>query len=346
MEAKVLRTTVLEHCQQKIDAIEQEQDAPKRITNVYGIIGIGKTEAIYQVYEQFKASHYVILLSFDTCSPPIPPASRQTWQNIAISLQQLSMLKQLPEHIPNENPENPELNFASNLADPAPAAALSRPILLLLDGLDELPYWKWLQEQLIKPLLEYKQCFILASSRSPLGWHFWELNEHNSLYELDAFTLAETRAFLQPAMLDQRTEELQQLTGGYPLGLAYAIDLLSGMENSELTSRTIATYQHTMLETLIAQLPEKIRSAYLEDLLQEIATLGQQFDLSSLRRQLAEQESSLLARLPPGRINITINWLSSRGFILYDYIQQKYRLDPRIKSLIPAPPPQSSVSSL
>lgn len=343
MVAKVLRTTVLKHFQQRIHAIEHEQDSTKRITNLYGILGIGKTEAIYQLYDQFKASHSVILLSFDAREQQVYPDARQHWREIAGTLRQLALLKHLPEQIPAEHDSNPPLIFASNLTDFPAADADSRPVLLLLDNLDELAYWKWIQEQLIKPLLEQKHCFILVSSRSPLGWHFWELNEHNTPYELEAFDLAETRSFLQPIGLEQHSEALQQLTGGYPLGLAYAADLLNKSGGQEIDNQTITTYRNTMLQMLIAQLPEKIRSAYLEDLLQEIATLGQQFDLSTLRRQLAEQESSLLARLPPGRINITINWLSSRGFIFYDYIQQKYRLDPRIKSLIPAPPPQSSV---
>lgn len=344
MASNVLRTTVLEHFLQKIHAIEYQQEAVKRITNLYGIIGIGKTEVIYQLYEQFKASHSVILLSFDAREQQAHPDARQNWQEIAATLRQLPMLKQLPAQIPDENASNPTLIFATNLANSPPADAAGRPLVLLLDALDELSYWKWIQEELIRPLLEQRQCLIVVSSRSPLGWHFWELNEHNTPYELEAFSLAETRSFLQPFNLDQQAESLQHLTGGYPLGLAYAAELLS-YADSKIDGQMITTYRQTMLQTLIAQLPEKIRSAYLEDLLQEIATLGQQFDLSSLRRQLAEQESSLLARLPPGRINITINWLSSRGFIFYDYIQQKYRLDPRIKSLIPAPPPQSSVSS-
>jgi hypothetical protein len=345
MASNVWRTTVLEHFQQKIHAIEHAQDTIKRITNLYGILGIGKTDTIYQLYEQFKTSHAVILLSFDTREQPAYPHARRHWREIAGTLRQLPMLKQLPEQIPDEQASNPALIFADNLADLLPVAASGRPILLLLDALDELSCWKWIQEQLIKPLLEYNQCFILVSSRSPMGWHFWELNEHNTPYELAAFSLTETHAFLQSAGLEQHTDALQQLTGGYPLGLVYATELLGEAESRVIDNQTITAYRHTMLKTLIAQLPEKIRSAYLEDLLQEIASLGQQFDLSSLRRQLAEQESSLLARLPPGRINITINWLSSRGFIFYDYIQQKYRLDPRIKSLIPAPPPQSSASS-
>jgi hypothetical protein len=209
---------------------------------------------------------------------------------------------------------------------------------LLLDALDDVPYWKWIQEQIIKPLLEQHQSLVLITSQSPLFWHFWELREQSELLEPGTFTRAETQAFLQPKGMADMTEELHQLTGGYPLGLEYIVQIIADDKNPTLNKQVAATYRHNMLEKLIEHLPAKVREGHLEELLQQIVSMGSAFDLTSLRRQLnARRSHAQLETIPPARINSTITLLNSRGFILYDRDERKYRLDPMIKELLPDP---------
>lgn len=349
MEQQVKRTHVLGYIQAKIDDIECQRDVPKLIVNIYGIVGIGKTQLMHQIFEYFLRTHTIVFLKFDI-SPEQPgyPEGTHSWSEVVQTLRAIPPLKQLPEQI----------HQADNVILPGDAVrlichtaftsseletALTKPLVLLLDSLDDLPYWKWIQEQVIKPLLDQHHTLIVLTSQSPLFWHFWELREQSELLELDTFTLDETRHFLQMQGMEPLTETLYNLTGGYPLGLEYLLRLLRYEPTAELNEQFLTVYRHTMLEKLIERLPTKAQGAYLEDVLQHIGAMSTDFDLTSLRRQINEKRLAVQSEvLPPGRINSAITLLNSRGFVLYNREARKYRLVPLLKNLIRAPAESTS----
>lgn len=352
MEQHVARTRVLALIQQKVDYIEAQSDTPKLITNIYGMVGVGKTQLMHQLFARCKDRYAVTLLNFDAEEQLRHPEYSRSWQEIAGLLRHITPLKQLPEEI--RLPDNQALPGAEprvigmqSHEQVSPETAIARPFLLLLDAVDELPYWKWIQELLIKPLLDQQHTLIVVTSQSPLFWHFWELREQSELVELNAFTLDETRTFLRTQGMEELTEALYAITGGYALGLEYLVRLLRKeqvVDPGELNEQLLATYRHGLLEKLISQLPPKIRGEHLEDVLQHIVAMGADFDLAFLRRQINEKRSRSQAEvLPPGRVNNTITLLNSRGFVLYDREQRKYRLDPLIKHLILTPMDSTSV---
>lgn len=111
------------------------------------------------------------------------------------------------------------------------------PQLVLLDGIDDLPYWQWVQEYVIRPLIERPvqvqaplPC-VVVTSQMPLFWHFWELRERCEMVEVPPFDPEETTQFLALAQhrhpdLLRYTTALHTATEGYPYGLAYARDRL------------------------------------------------------------------------------------------------------------------------
>jgi hypothetical protein len=208
------------------------------IKNFFGISGIGKSVLIEQIFRRFRNDYTIAWLDFDLNQPALEPSS---W-NIAIEhLSAIPSLAFLPDDMimfDGTVVPSSELRviFRTNQIVPSPQV----PLLLLLDHLDDIAYWKWLQEQIIKPLIEQQPALVICTSQSPLFWHFWELQELVTADELPPFDLEETRQYLKVYDRELLAMPAQVMTGGYPLRLNQlatfllsATDSLSGARISE-----------------------------------------------------------------------------------------------------------------
>lgn len=339
---QVYRKMVLDLIERKAQRI-QEKNYPQMILNIHGLVGIGKTCLMQQIYDHFEAQGYaVFLLNFDSEDHKEQSENIHSWEDCLSVLREHPTLRRLPDSIVAANDR--VINVAEEriiyqVVDQfQQKVAGDKPMLLLLDSLDDLPYWKWIQAHIIKPLLDKQQTLVVATSQSPLFWHFWELREQCRIEPLDAFSREETEEYLQALGKQEMTDSIYQITNGYPLELDQIVRSIPGNGSSHpkpLSESEVKTCHHEVLERLKKRLPSKIQDE-LEEYLQTIIDIGSDFDLSSLRNEINARRAEKLA---PGRINTTITSLNSRGFFHYNQERHRYTLNSIIKNLMNPHPP-------
>lgn len=332
-EGQVRRETVLELVKQRIHKIEEQYELPRLIVNVHGLVGIGKTCLVRQIFTYFNEHAYpVILLNFDHQEQPAHQECVRSWSEVLNTLRKHPCLARIPNTIESTQGDEQSIESLSIIScesdDFAQRIEEGKPLLLLLDALDDLPYWKWVQEHVIKPLLDQQRTLVVATSQSPVFWHFWELREQSTPTSLESFSLEETQTYLQQFGKADIADEVYRITGGYPMGLDYIVHEIPASPPQDIQQH----YAHDMLEKLKKKLPSKIQP-HLEEYLHAIVDIGEDFDLSSLRTRInTGKENSHIQ--PPGRINSTVTSLNSRGFFTYDPASRRYKLNGLIRNLV------------
>ncbi len=229
---QVERSAMLQELQTHLDQLKKTTEGiPAEIVNLHGITGIGKTILNSQIFDRFRQDYPVIWLDFDPertsplKSAPVPLTEALEY------LRNISALRDLPDTVKLTDgttvaPETFHIRFTATGLHKHEAV----PLIIILDHLDDLPYWKWLQEEIIKPLLDQQRVLIICSSQSPLFWHFWELREICTPSDVTPFSPTETRAFLRTSgaawMAELLTQSAQIALQGYPLGLYHMLQVL------------------------------------------------------------------------------------------------------------------------
>jgi hypothetical protein len=243
--ALVERKPMLEYIEAKLRELSIPDKHPKKsIVNIYGISGVGKSFVMRQIFEYFKQSKAVALFDFadvqqssSEYSYHVEGEKGYSWEDIIKELQQTDGFLRgvsLEEDVHDQTPSaDQQVIYVSE-----PADLRQKLGLLLLDSVDDLPYWKWLQQRVIKPLLEKPETLVVVTSQSPIFWHFWELRDLCETVELKGFSEEETREFLRYSQQDALTQMLYQQTLGYPRGLNYIVQLLDTKASRSLTDVT------------------------------------------------------------------------------------------------------------
>lgn len=202
---------------------DSAKDQPRaKILNMHGIPGIGKTVLCEQIFERFQTSHSLIWLDFkplhSTQAPrpavPLSEAIEQLWQ--------LPIYEYIPDTIlfrdgSEQYAKYQEVFFrCANLDHP------TKPFLLLLDHLDDILYWKWVQNEIIKPLIKEHSALVITTSQALLFWDFWELYEICQPYAIGRFTETEITALLHQTNRELLVGSYQALTYGYPMQIQQA----------------------------------------------------------------------------------------------------------------------------
>jgi hypothetical protein len=214
-------------------SVQSEQESlphtPEAILNIFGMKDLGKTFLMRQLYAELQHEYEVILIEFAGSTQPSTTARSYVWAEFLSLLQGAGYLS----YAPNLN-ENVELGQDSPLSASVSAQVTfghgPKTLVLLLDGLDRLPYWKWLQEEVLKPLIVQQRTLVICTSRSKLAWDFWEIGEQCKTLELKPFSPGEVRAYLDQFGLELFTASFIALTEGYPLALQYAVEIFGCFE--------------------------------------------------------------------------------------------------------------------
>lgn len=223
------RADIINLVRQDLWSLQSKQHVNFPILNIYGISGMGKTWVIQELARQFQDEFAVVWLSFDAADKRNHPSRMLAWSEIITQLRQVPALEDLPS----------DINLASRTSLPSDGGIIHRiggpllgkaPTLLLLDALDDLADWKWVQEQIIKPLLE-QSALVVCTSQSPLFWHFWELREQCQPIALMQLTQDETHELLTKHNLEMLSTAAYHLTQGYPLVLNNLIAQLQAHED-------------------------------------------------------------------------------------------------------------------
>ncbi|NJL55307.1 hypothetical protein HC928_09080 [bacterium] len=218
--------------------LQARQSTESVIYNVYGLTGIGKSYVLRAFLGDKRQESFAstLRLDFDT--------SKQDGEELSITIAQA--LDEIRHSYASTSITLPELN-PDDLAKIGDLPVIFQwvgdntqpPRLLLLDGVDDVPYWKEIQRYIIKPLTTSKadgiSVHVLVASQSPIFWHFWELREITTLEEIPPFPEVETRAFLDQnyPRYAIHTKQLHTLTGGYPAALAELLPILVEEETND-----------------------------------------------------------------------------------------------------------------
>jgi hypothetical protein len=206
------RKELLGFVAQQLESLQTHQlDQP--IINVHGIAGIGKTCAVQQIYVRFAIEYDVMWLGFDPADIERMAEHKKSLDDV------IAHFEHYPEHPDIDLPDQHASHHVLALTTPV---RLDRPLLLLLDGLDSLSFWMWLQKNILYPFVENRRCLIICTSQAPLFWDYWELRERCQDFELLEFDEAETRMYLEKhdaRNLVHLLETIYDYTQGYPLAV-------------------------------------------------------------------------------------------------------------------------------
>jgi hypothetical protein len=188
------RSTILQRIVDDMDTLARHQELPQPIINIHGAPGIGKTSLLRRVRERCAEAYPVVIwdaASGDSTKPT--------------------------------GPAHPLRRLLAALRAYSQRDSAGRPLLLLLDNLNNIPFWKQVQEQVIKPLLRRDDVLIVCASMAPLFWHFWEIRERCATLQLYAFSEAETEDFLRGYDRELLAHAAYKLTLGYPWALVQLV---------------------------------------------------------------------------------------------------------------------------
>lgn len=188
------RSAILKRIVDDLDTLARRQELPRPIINIHGAPGIGKTSLLRRVRERCGESYPLVAWDASGGDSSEPGGLGHPLRRLLAALR------------PHGRPDG-----------------AGRPLLLLLDNLNDIGFWKQVQEQVIKPLLKRDDVLIVCASRAPLFWHFWEVRERCATQPLYAFSEAETEQFLRGYDRELLTHAAYKLTLGYPQALVQLV---------------------------------------------------------------------------------------------------------------------------
>jgi hypothetical protein len=222
----VIRQIVMTHIADRLNELKLTKKVSSPIIILHGIAGIGKSYAIRQLYERFATEYNVIWLGFDPAElRRLSLDDQRSIQPLADALKVLDQLPTLQGQIDPPNDPQIKVFCRSTLIE-----AEEPYTLLLLDALDDLPIWKWLQEEIIKQLCEQQRAVIVCTSQSPLFWDYWELRDWCEEYTFKEFDQPEIAAYLnQRGLTDFQhlLETVWDYSLGYPLAVSNLTDQIA-----------------------------------------------------------------------------------------------------------------------
>ncbi|NJL54961.1 hypothetical protein HC928_07070 [bacterium] len=243
-EVKFIRRRKIEKLvNDALNPSEQIGVEKKFIINLYGITGIGKSCVIQSLWDNYRTNGTsTMFINFSKGAESPDDTDRITLNELTQKLRLQPLFNQLDPNIvdADDKPINlqQEVVYGVTRQPEDDNTTAQPPQLVLLDGVDDSSYWRWIQRSIIKPLVEQQQTLIVVASQSPLFWHFWELRDTTNPIELEPFSVDEIKDYLHANPSWRRwepfAEALHDYTKGYPFGLNQLLErVLSGQSSVE-----------------------------------------------------------------------------------------------------------------
>lgn len=214
------------------------------IVNLIGLRNTGKSVVLSQLYEKFAPAAPVIWLDFAPQPLPLVQRSSQSLEAIVSQLSEqvealeyLSIEQSPPDDPDTHDPSPPEGDAKASLLISTDYIDIESSIVVLLDHISELNAWKWVQAELLSPLIE-QPVLIVCVSREQLSWDYWRLRDACKELEIQPFTSAEASEYfaqqggyivpieiipaligeeLYPYSLEEELREFQKQAGYWPV---------------------------------------------------------------------------------------------------------------------------------
>lgn len=210
-----------------VATVGAEEEPRLKMVNYFGVPGVGKSFVASSLFHTFfRLECPIIWLDFNLAQASRRD-SRRSWDEVRRQLESVAALRFIPDAV-ELGPE--ETRPLAEVAVLFRAEHLERadraPLLLILDHLDGVSYWPWLQRVLVQPLLHQQPAVVICLSQQPLRWISRGLAERCEPAEVRPFTIGQTRALLQQLDLELLAPLVQGVTDGYPLRIFYLLQLL------------------------------------------------------------------------------------------------------------------------
>jgi hypothetical protein len=251
---QVSRTDILQGIVNNLSTISidaEESDSERSSLNIFGVAGVGKTFLNSHIFAYCLEEQYpCIWIDFDTIRSSAFDIPKGNLKDAIESLRQIPALKFLPRTVvpAKGDPESAEA-ISIRWIGYNPQVEPLKPLVVLLDHLDDVSFWRWIQEEIIKPLIGQHPSLVICVSRSPLYWHFWELRARCSTISLERFSYAQTLEFLRLFQRELLGPSVYALTQGYPLKLAELKQRL-GFDDRANTTDILTDDVESMLSAL------------------------------------------------------------------------------------------------
>ena len=219
-----------------------------KIVNYFGITGIGKSFAVANIFHAFKETYPIVWLDFDT-TQAARLDSLYTWKEVLDTLRQIPPLQFTPDTINLSNHEQRSLGSVPVLFRVVNLDVIAaKPLILLLDHLDDLNYWMWRQAAILQPFVGQHKALAICMSQTPLLWHSYSLSDRCTERRVEPFVIHETSAFMRHFDLDLFTQVAQDVAHGHPLRLFYLLRLFEQewRFNDHIEPIPITTLQQTL----------------------------------------------------------------------------------------------------
>lgn len=226
---RLKRSQIIEMICNRLEQLKKPGSVEYPIINIHGISGMGKTWLIEQIAATCAPQHPIIWLNSDA----FRAAEHRSWAALIPQLRQIPGLEDLPSDVEGgEQNDLPSHGGVIEQFGDQTGRLGNLPQLLLLDAVDDLADWKWVQGQIIKPLVEQQQTLIVCTSQTPLFWHFWEVREKCEPFALQPLLESETLGLLEKHGQPLLAKTAHAISDGYPLVLDKFIHLFKN-ENLE-----------------------------------------------------------------------------------------------------------------
>ncbi|NTU79860.1 MAG: AAA family ATPase [Chloroflexales bacterium] len=296
----VSREAVIAELTAAFQAVQRPGPAP-RIINIWGIAGIGKSYLLRQTFRRLSehACVYWLRLSAKSALLEVPGARElRSWQPILAALRAIPGLEQ--SELPNVALANDRsVSLIHNGRPPI------GPVVLLIDDTGDFDHWRWLQKDVIKPVVNLPQSLVVVTSHIELFWDLSDLRSTCEPRELPRFQRDEIELYLKNAQLESLeplTQTIYDYTSGYPLAVDFFVKQLQRQRQtpgrpSDLSHFTERTQAQLMRYLGVVRLPE------IDVLLKVPEAAGdfaERAALLSARAELENRKPALLTKVLQG----------------------------------------------
>jgi len=338
------------------------------IINFVGVVGIGKTSLLHQVFEDCQSQKIPVVFT-DLGKDSYQKAEEGRLAVLADVLQSVSEIQvstrsfqkaksQLEETFRNQQDEDGNLKddltsirqreeqlevvkseFMGTLIKWVHRTDYT-PLVLLFDNTDRTDpqLMDWLEESVISPLIRTERVLAIFAGRSPVRWKRFEVRRRVYQYKLQPFNIGQTRVQIQKYTM--LSDKIIGLTFGHPYGNAKVAETVQSLETKErenITRDNFDNYRLQLMDELARVLIDQhiMRDVHpeLKQALRVISIL-RHFDVNALRVILTRFLSPQFGGKGGGYYLSMVARMVETTLVEWDSVRKGYAIDLSVRRML------------
>lgn len=304
------------------------------IVNFFGVPGIGKTELLANIKEQFLGRRFSgLYCNLETISSTDLLSAKQQFLshlNQSIALVDPPNRQHAQPGAPAGIPDEASLDLAlDHLA--GYLSSLDQVLLLIVDSWEHVQetLFAWFEWRLLLPLIARGRLVGVFGSQAPLRWRQFDVRRRVEPCPLEPLDTSATREQLDVS--PEVATAVYQITFGHPLANETVRTLL---EATDAPARYLDTYQHTIAAKVVDTLLQRARverASELQSILQTAALL-REFDVNTLR-VILPSAFPVFRNRSQSALMLAIRQLAETRMIRWDDQRRAYQLDATLRAI-------------